>query len=237
MSNNQMISVPRELVEFAVGFKRNGHKNLTDQRSDQDNAQDKLRALLERPAEQHQGEPVETAVFNDPLYNAESDARNASSLLEEVLEWFDDGVGRSQAEFKLMRKIGAWLGRSAPSADGESDECAHSYANGVGCPECGKEFGAEPSAPKCKYCGDTGQIMVGRSGDTSDGDAPVLGPCEDCERGAPVEPVDPVREALRAFVVAAYPVANQLSERGHNWSEAYLDEALLLARTALEPKQ
>lgn len=149
MSNNQMVSVPRELVEFAVGFKRNGHKNLTDQRSDQDNAQDKLRALLERPAEQHQGEPVETAVFNDPLYNAESDARNASSLLEEVLEWFDDGVGRSQAEFKLMRKIGAWLGRSAPSADGESDECAHSYANGVGCPERGKEFGAEPSAPKC----------------------------------------------------------------------------------------
>lgn len=58
MSNNQMVSVPRELVEFAVGFKRNGHKNLTDQRSDQDNAQDKLRALLERPADQHQVEPV-----------------------------------------------------------------------------------------------------------------------------------------------------------------------------------
>lgn len=58
MSNNPMVSVPRELVEFAVGFKRNGRKNLTDQRSDQDNAQDKLRALLERPAEQHQGEPV-----------------------------------------------------------------------------------------------------------------------------------------------------------------------------------
>lgn len=58
MSNNQMVSVPRELVEFAVGFKRNGHKNLTDQRSDQDNAQDKLRVLLERAAEQHQVEPV-----------------------------------------------------------------------------------------------------------------------------------------------------------------------------------
>jgi len=58
MSNNPMVSVPRELVEFAVGFKRNGHKNLTDQRSDQDNAQDKLRALLERPAEQPQGEPL-----------------------------------------------------------------------------------------------------------------------------------------------------------------------------------
>jgi hypothetical protein len=131
--------------------------------------------------------PVETAVFNDPLYNAESDARNASSLLEEVLEWFDDGVGRSHAEFKLMRKIGAWLGRSAPSVDGDSDECAHSYANGVGCPECGKEFGAEPNAPECKYCGDTGKIMVGRSGDANDGNAPILEACEDCDRGAPVE--------------------------------------------------
>lgn len=132
-------------------------------------------------------EPVETTVFNDPLYNAESDARNASSLLEEVLEWFDDGVGRSQAEFKLMRKIGAWLGRSVPSVDGGSDECAHSYANKVGCPECGEEFGAEPNPPKCNYCGDTGKIMVGRSGDASDGNAPVLEPCEDCDRGAPVE--------------------------------------------------
>ena len=92
------------------------------------------------PAAQPQGEPVESSVFNDPLYNAESDARNASALLEEVLEWFDDGVGRSPAEFNLMRKIGAWLGRSVPSIDGGSDECAHSEANNIGCPECGEVF-------------------------------------------------------------------------------------------------
>lgn len=40
---------------------------------------------------------------------------------------------------------------------------------------------AEPSAPKCTYCGDTGQIMVGRSGDANDGNAPIMEPCEDCE--------------------------------------------------------
>ncbi|WP_199885125.1 hypothetical protein [Pseudomonas bohemica] len=70
----------------------------------------------------HQPAPAANAVFNDPLYNAESDARNASAMLEEVLELFDDGVGRSPEEFKLMRKIGNWLGRSAPAAKGEGDE-------------------------------------------------------------------------------------------------------------------
>lgn len=86
------------------------------------------------------GESVASAVFNDPLYNAESDARNASAMLEEVIELFDDGVGRSTAEFKLMRKIGDWLGRSVPRIDGGSDECAHSEANKIGCPECGEVF-------------------------------------------------------------------------------------------------
>ncbi|BFO03363.1 hypothetical protein KNHN1_17410 [Pseudomonas guariconensis] len=43
-------------------------------------------------------------------------------------------------------------------------------------------------------------------------------------------------DALRAFVGSAYPVSSSINERGHNWSEAYLDEALLLARAALERK-
>ncbi|WP_332774285.1 hypothetical protein [Pseudomonas sp. ESBL1] len=64
----------------------------------------------------------------------------------------------------------------------------------------------------------------------------VTRPINGFNMGAPVERVDPVREALRAFVGAAYPVANQINERGHNWSEAYLDEALALARAALERK-
>ncbi|WP_332774488.1 hypothetical protein, partial [Pseudomonas sp. ESBL1] len=57
----------------------------------------------------------------------------------------------------------------------------------------------------------------------------VTRPINGFNMGAPVDRVDPVREALRAFVGAAYPVANQINERGHNWSEAYLDEALALA--------
>jgi hypothetical protein len=48
-------------------------------------------------------------------------------------------------------------------------------------------LGEAQSAPKCKYCGDTGKIMVGRSGDANDGNAPILEPCEDCDRGTPVE--------------------------------------------------
>ena len=37
---------------------------------------------------------------------------------------------------------------------------------------------------KCQYCGDTGQIMVGRSGDPADGNCPITEPCEDCDRSA-----------------------------------------------------
>lgn len=85
---------------------------------------------------------------------------------------------------------------------------------------------AEPSAPECATCNDEG--AVGNILDTV--------PCPDCAAAPPVEHDDPVREALRAFVGAAYPVARQINERGYNWSEAYLDEALALARSALQHK-
>lgn len=39
---------------------------------------------------------------------------------------------------------------------------------------------ADPMAPKCTYCGDTGQVMTGRSGDATDGNAPTMEPCGDC---------------------------------------------------------
>ncbi|MBP6954494.1 MAG: hypothetical protein KBC45_08735 [Pseudomonas sp.] len=94
----------------------------------------------EQTAPHPRGDHMESAEFNDPLYNAESDARNASALLEEVLEWFDDGVGRSPEEFRLMRRIGDWLGRSVAEIKDSSDECAHSEANKIGCPECGEVF-------------------------------------------------------------------------------------------------
>ena len=44
---------------------------------------------------------------------------------------------------------------------------------------------AAMAKPKCRHCGDTGQIMVGRSGQAEDGNAPIMEPCEDCDRGLP----------------------------------------------------
>ncbi len=39
--------------------------------------------------------------------------------------------------------------------------------------------------------------------------------------------------ALRLFMGSAYPVSTAINRRGYNWSEAYLDQALSDARTAL----
>ncbi|TXG96519.1 MAG: hypothetical protein E6R08_09300 [Nevskiaceae bacterium] len=44
---------------------------------------------------------------------------------------------------------------------------------------------AAMAKPKCRHCGDTGQIMLGRSGQAEDGNAPIMEPCEDCDRGMP----------------------------------------------------
>ncbi len=44
---------------------------------------------------------------------------------------------------------------------------------------------AAMAKPTCRHCGDTGQIMVGRSGQAEDGNAPIMEPCEDCDRGMP----------------------------------------------------
>lgn len=138
-----------------------------------------------------------------------------------------------------FNRIDAALSASAgPSAPKDWCSTMERPKSQCGCPDCGSSIVqiGEPSAPKCKYCGDTGQFMVGTSGDASDGNAPIMQACEDCDLGSPNEHNDPVREALRAFVGAAYPVAKQINERGHNWSEAYLDEALGLALAALERK-
>ena len=45
--------------------------------------------------------------------------------------------------------------------------------------------------------------------------------------------IERLRAALRMFMGAAYPVADEINKRGYNWSEAYLDEALAEARAAL----
>ena len=46
------------------------------------------------------------------------------------------------------------------------------------------------------------------------------------ERGDLQARLERYRVALQIFVNAAYPVANEINPRGHNWSEAYLDSAL-----------
>lgn len=40
-------------------------------------------------------------------------------------------------------------------------------------------------------------------------------------------------EALRVFVGCAYQVSTELEPRGHNWCEAWLDQALPIARAAI----
>ena len=42
------------------------------------------------------------------------------------------------------------------------------------------------------------------------------------------------REVLEIFTRAAYPVLKEINARGYNWSEAYLDEALIIAKQALQ---
>ena len=69
----------------------------------------------------------------------------AEKLLRETLEFYDDGVGRddehgNHIEWDFWQKIHSYFG-SPGCADGEQSECAHSYANKLGCPECGEDFG------------------------------------------------------------------------------------------------
>lgn len=56
------------------------------------------------------------------------------------------------------------------------------------------------------------------------------------ERDALRAQVEVMRAALRIFVGCAYPVSATINQRGHNWCEAYLDQALDTARAALQAK-
>jgi hypothetical protein len=40
-------------------------------------------------------------------------------------------------------------------------------------------------------------------------------------------------EALRVFVSCSLPVSTEIDDRGHRWTEAYLDQALPIARAAI----
>jgi len=152
------------------------------------------------PAEQHQGDAIGTLVrdynerivftpigdphiIDDMKVYAHADPREVERLRAEIEEWnriFDMQEGKIDAiraqlveRDALLREIRRKPGLFSGDFILRLDETLSANA--------------EPSAPERKYCGDTGKIMVGRSGDANDGNAPILEPCEDCDRGAPVD--------------------------------------------------
>ncbi|MDM9555578.1 hypothetical protein QU926_18310 [Pseudomonas asiatica] len=125
-------------------------------------------------------------------------------------------------------------------------QTAESYEEGESpCEDCNSTGYAHSNGMTvsgvCTTCNGLGTVPDGEiSGldgvEFANGPVECIKNCPDCATAPPVGHDDAIREALRAFVGAAYPVASQINERGHNWSEAYLDEALALARAALERK-
>lgn len=192
MSNEQMIRIPSTLAESAFdAFASVGmHEQL-----------DALNAILEQPAEQHQGEPVAlperkaitayglTALDSEaegwnacldeiaklgPLYT-HADPGEVERLRAELAEWkkrcqynadtahdvarerdtlraqlaerdalLRDLEGKTVLSWHDKRRISAALSASAERIE----ECAHSYANSLGCPECGEAFGVARESAK-----------------------------------------------------------------------------------------
>lgn len=101
----------------------------------------------------------------------------------------------------------------------------------------------------CRDCGGQGEVYSGHSTyqghwqppepdmnicPTCGGDG-VLGPIEDfeslaAERDKLKAENEALQSQLRAFTGSAYPVSININERGYNWSEAWLDEALAVTK-------
>ncbi|WP_207833687.1 hypothetical protein [Pseudomonas sp. 43(2021)] len=77
-SNTEMVSVPRDTIEFAVGFTRHGYKSQTDQKLDQQQAQDQLRAILAAPAQHPHPEPIAWMVGTAFWWTKEEAERDAA---------------------------------------------------------------------------------------------------------------------------------------------------------------
>lgn len=174
---------------------------------------------------------VEVNDLNELLVHAESVQAELSGALEEVLDERDT----------VLAKV-RWLLSEATHDDGAISAAQFEKE----CLAMLKQINtilsasAEPSAPECKYCGDTGQIMVGRSGDASDGNAPIMEPCEDCDGpSAPVE-IDERAAFEKAVVDKAERFHPNLEQYGENPDADYRDASiewawgLWKARAALE---
>jgi len=76
-SNTEMVSVPREVIEFAAGH---GHKSGTDQKDDQLHALKRLRAILAAPAPQPHAEPIAWMVGTAIWWTKEEAERDAAEV-------------------------------------------------------------------------------------------------------------------------------------------------------------
>jgi hypothetical protein len=74
-----MVSVPREVIEFAAGLKWHGYKSGTDQKDDQFQALNKLRTILAAPAPQSHAEPIAWTVGTAIWWTKEEAERDAAA--------------------------------------------------------------------------------------------------------------------------------------------------------------
>lgn len=74
-----MVSVPREVIEFAAGLKWHGYKSGTDQKDDQLEALKKLRTILAAPAPQPHPEPIAWMVGTAIWWTKEEAERDAAA--------------------------------------------------------------------------------------------------------------------------------------------------------------
>lgn len=75
-----MVSVPREVIEFAAGLKWHGYKSGTDQKDDQLEALKKLRTILAAPAPQPHTEPIAWMVGTAFWWTKEEAERDAAAI-------------------------------------------------------------------------------------------------------------------------------------------------------------
>lgn len=74
-----MVSVPREVIEFAAGLKWHGYKSGTDQKDDQLQALNKLRAILAKPAPLPHPDPIAWMVGTALWWTKEEAERDAAA--------------------------------------------------------------------------------------------------------------------------------------------------------------
>ncbi|GLO24429.1 hypothetical protein [Pseudomonas putida] len=75
-----MVSVPREVIEFAAGLKWHGYKSGTDQKDDQLQALKKLRTILAAPAPQPHPDPIAWMVGTAIWWAKEEAERDAAEV-------------------------------------------------------------------------------------------------------------------------------------------------------------